>query len=109
MAENQNDQGNQINIELPEDLAQGNYSNLAIISHSPSEFVLDFIQLVPNLPKAKVKSRVIMGPLHAKRLYLALQENIRKYQAQFGEIQDVEASNQNNFPPLQFQGPAGQA
>lgn len=82
-------QGNQINIELPEDVAEGVYSNLAVISHSQSEFIVDFIRLVPNVPKAKVKSRVILTPQHAKRLMKALQENIQKFEGQFGKIPDI--------------------
>ncbi len=92
---------NQLNIELTEDIAEGVYSNLAVISHSPSEFVLDFIRVVPNVPKAKVKSRVMMTPDHAKRLLRALNDNIRRYEAQFGVIQEHEGP-QNlpmNFTP----------
>ena len=73
--ENQN--GNQLNIELSEDVAEGIYSNLAIISHNQSEFVVDFIRMVPNVPKAKVKSRVILTPQHAKRLLHAMAENVK--------------------------------
>lgn len=90
---------NQINIELPEEIADGTYSNLAIISHSQSEFVVDFIRLVPNVPKAKVKSRVILTPHHAKRLLKALNENIIKYENQYGVIDEPE---QNPYPPLNF-------
>jgi len=68
MAENHNKQGNKLNIELPEEIAEGTYSNLAVISHSQSEFIVDFVRMVPNVPKAKVKSRVIMTPENAKRL-----------------------------------------
>ena len=75
-----------LNIELNEDIAEGVYSNLAIINHSPSEFIVDFIQMMPGLPKAKVKSRVILTPQHAKRLMRALTDNISKYEDQFGEI-----------------------
>ena len=74
MEENQN---NQINIELPEEIAEGIYSNLAIISHSPTEFIVDFIRMVPNVPKAKVKSRLILTPEHAKRLLSALSDNVK--------------------------------
>ena len=75
-----------INIELSEEIAEGIYSNLAIISHSNSEFVIDFIRLMPGVPKAKVKSRVIVTPEHAKRLLAALKDNIDKYEAAFGKI-----------------------
>ena len=98
MAENKAP-NNQMNIELPEDIAEGIYSNLAIIAHSHSEFIVDFIRLVPNVPKAKVKSRVILTPTHAKRLMKALTENINKYEAQFGKIDEPE---QAPFPPMNF-------
>ncbi len=99
-------QPNQINIELPEEVAEGVYSNLAIISHSHSEFVLDFIRLVPNVPKAKVKSRVILTPTHAKRLLSALVDNVKKFEAQFGTINEPE---QPPFPPMNFNTPKAQA
>ena len=86
MAEDKKQPKNGINIELPEDIAEGIYSNLAIISHSQSEFVVDFVRMVPNVPKAKVKSRIIVTPDHAKRLLAALKENIEKYEAAFGKI-----------------------
>jgi hypothetical protein len=79
--EEQNKNQNQINIELKEDIAQGIYSNLAIISHSSSEFVVDFVRIMPGIPKAEVKSRIILTPEHAKRLLLALGENMGKYEA----------------------------
>ena len=99
MAE-QKKQGKQVNIELPEELAEGVYSNLAVISHSQSEFVVDFIRLVPNVPKAKVKSRVILTPQHAKRLMKALQDNITKYEKQFGAI--GESKSKEVYPPMNF-------
>jgi len=76
----------QINIELSEEVAEGVYSNLVMIAHSNSEFVIDFIRLMPGVPKAKVKSRVIVTPEHAKRLLAALKDNIEKYEAAFGKI-----------------------
>jgi hypothetical protein len=79
-------QNHQINIELSEDVAEGVYANLAMIAHSNSEFVIDFIRLMPGVPKAKVKSRVIVTPEHAKRLLSALKDNIEKYEAAFGKI-----------------------
>jgi hypothetical protein len=82
--ENQNQ--NQINIELKEDIAQGVYSNLAIISHSSSEFVLDFVRIMPGIPKAEVKSRIILTPEHAKRLLLALSENMSKFETNHGVV-----------------------
>ena len=99
----QNDK--KINIELPEEVAEGIYSNLAIISHSNSEFVLDFIRMVPNVPKAKVKSRMILTPQHAKRLTKALIDNLKKYEAQFGKIDEPE---QPQFP-MNFNTPTAQA
>jgi len=99
-------QGKQLNIELPEEVAEGTYSNLAIISHSNSEFVLDFIRLVPNVAKAKVKSRIILSPQHAKRLMRALSDNIGKYEAQFGPIEEPDSSV---LPPMAFNTPKAQA
>lgn len=75
-----------IDIELDEATAQGNYANLAVISHSTSEFVLDFAAVMPGLAKAKVKSRIILAPEHAKRLLLSLQENITRYESHVGRI-----------------------
>ena len=95
-----------LNIELSEDVAQGSYSNLAIINHSPSEFVLDFIQMMPGVPKAKVKSRIILTPQHAKRLMKALNDNVSKYEDQHGEIQDLDPGK---GVPINFGGPAAQA
>ena len=77
---------NQLQIELKEDVAEGTYANLAIIAHSTSEFVLDFVRMMPGVNKAKVKSRIVMTPEHAKRLALALHDNLMRYEAQFGEI-----------------------
>jgi hypothetical protein len=104
--EDQKQQQNSLNIELSEDVAEGVYSNLAIISHSHSEFVIDFIRLMPNVPKAKVKSRVILTPAHAKRLLKALNENLKKYEGQFGVIDDPEPPS---FPPMNFNTPKAQA
>lgn len=87
MDNNQNNPGGQLQIELPQDVAQGTYANFAIITHSSSDFVLDFARIVPGLPKAQVKSRVILAPEHAKRLLQALQENIMRYEREFGKIQ----------------------
>ena len=97
----------QNNIELKEDTAQGIYSNLAIISHSNTEFVLDFIRVVPGIPKAQVKSRIILTPEHAKRLMFALQENISKFESQFGKIKDLK--NPSNVMPMNFGGTTVQA
>ena len=89
MAEDQNKSG-QINIELDESVAQGTYSNLAIINHSVSEFIVDFITMMPGIPKAKVKSRIILTPQHAKRLTKALADNVSKFEKAHGEIKDYE-------------------
>jgi hypothetical protein len=103
--DNQNpNQQNQINIELPEDIAEGIYSNFAIIAHSNQEFIVDFIRMMPGLPKAKVKSRIVLSPQHAKRLVAALKDNISKYEQQFGAIDDKEAFQY----PMGF-GPPAQA
>ena len=95
-----------LNIELTEEIAEGIYSNLAIINHSPSEFVVDFIQMMPGVPKAKVKSRIILTPQHAKRLMKALNENVLKFEDQHGEIKDLDPSK---GVPINFGGPAAQA
>jgi predicted transcriptional regulator len=94
-----------INLELTEEIAEGIYSNLAVISHSNSEFVVDFVRIVPNLPKAKVKARIILTPQHAKRLLSALRENVQKFEMQFGKIEDVE----QQYPPMNFGSPTAQA
>ena len=105
MAEDKNQSPqNQINIELSEEIAEGVYSNLAMIAHSNSEFVIDFIRLMPGVPKAKVKSRVVLTPEHAKRLMKALVDNVKKYEAQFGTINDKEAP----VMPMNY-GPTAQA
>ena len=75
-----------LQLELPQDVAQGQYANFAIITHSSSDFIIDFARVLPGLPKAQVKSRVILAPEHAKRLLGALQENIMRYEKQFGPI-----------------------
>jgi hypothetical protein len=80
----------QINIEMPEEIAEGIYSNLAIISHSQSEFVIDFVRMLPNVPKAKVKSRILITPHHAKRFLKAFAENIKKYESQYGAIENTQ-------------------
>lgn len=82
---NQNRQ-QQINIELPAEQAEGTYANLAIITHSPAEFIIDFARLLPGTPKTRVYSRILMAPQHAKSLMMALQDNIKKFENQYGEI-----------------------
>jgi len=105
MAEDKKEQKQgQINIELDESVAEGTYSNLAIINHSVSEFVVDFVNIMPGVPKNKVKSRIILTPQHAKRLLKALGENIARFENSHGEIKDYEQ------PPIPLNfGPTGQA
>lgn len=95
-----------INIELPEEVAEGVYANLAMIAHSSSEFVVDFIRLMPGVPKAKVKSRIVITPEHAKRLLHALEENIQKFEDTFGNIKPAEETPKF---PMNFGGTVGEA
>lgn len=99
---------NQINIELKEEVAQGTYANLAIITHSTSEFVLDFVRVMPGIPKAEVKSRIILTPEHAKRLLNALNDNVSKFESVHGKIKEPEPGG-NPAMPMNFGGPAAQA
>jgi len=96
---------NQLNIEISEEVAEGQYANLAIITHSHAEFVVDFVNVMPGTPKSKVKARIILTPQHAKRLMRALTENIQKYESSHGPIQDIEEIQL----PLNFGGPTAQA
>ncbi|MDR9373379.1 MAG: DUF3467 domain-containing protein [Schleiferiaceae bacterium] len=93
-----------LNVELNEEIAEGIYSNLAIINHSPSEFVVDFLKVMPGVPKARVKSRLVLTPQHAKRLLRALNDNIQRFEEQHGEIKDTEQPQ----IPMSF-GSQGQA
>jgi hypothetical protein len=99
---------NQININLSEEIAQGIYSNLAVINHSSSEFIVDFIRVMPGVPKADVKSRVILTPEHAKRFLNALKDNIQRYEEMHGEI-DVNKKGKGPDIPMNFGGPTAQA
>jgi hypothetical protein len=103
--ENQQSPEQQLNIELSEEMADGQYANLAVITHSFAEFVIDFVNVMPNVPKAKVKSRVIMTPQHAKRLMRALVDNVKRFEAAHGVIKDMEQVNL----PFNFGGPTAQA
>ncbi|GAK75384.1 MULTISPECIES: DUF3467 domain-containing protein [Nonlabens] len=95
---------NKLNIEIDAEIAEGQYSNLAIINHSMSEFVVDFVNIMPGNPKSKVKSRIVLTPQHAKRLAKALAENVRKFEKANGDIKDYEQ------PPIPLNfGPTGQA
>ncbi len=96
---------NQLNIELDEKTAEGVYANLVMISHSPEEFILDFIRVMPGVPTARVKNRVIVTPHHARRFLRALHDNIEKYEAIHGEIEEREQPGQ----AIRFGGMAGQA
>jgi len=99
---------NQISIELSDDIAQGIYSNLAVITHSNSEFVVDFIRMMPGTPKAKVLSRIILTPEHAKRLLFALDGNVKKYEQVHGKIKTIDDGGMNVIP-MNFGGPTAQA
>ncbi len=91
MANNNENKEAKIDISLSEETAQGIYSNLQVVQHSPTEFIVDFIQIMPNVPKAQVRSRVILHPVHAKKLLHALQENIGRYEMTFGQIKEESA------------------
>lgn len=104
MAEkNQNE--NQLNIEISEEVAEGCYANLAIITHSHAEFVIDFVNVMPGTPKSKVKNRIILTPFHAKRFMKAIADNVKKFEAANGTIQDMETVE----IPFTFGGPPAQA
>ena len=100
-----NQKKNSINLELDENISQGMYSNLALINHSVSEFVVDFINIMPGVPKAKVKSRIILTPQHAKRFSKAMNENISRFEKLNGEIKDYDKQQPVS---LNF-GPVGEA
>ena len=104
MEENNNE--NQLNIELSEEIAEGIYSNLAVITHSNTEFVLDFIRVMPGIPKARVKSRIVLTPEHANRFMIALEENIDKFEAINGRIK---INADQGGLPMNFGGPTAQA
>jgi hypothetical protein len=99
------DQPNQLNIEISEEVSEGVYANLAIITHSHAEFVVDFVNVMPGTPKSKVKSRIILTPTHAKRFMKAMIDNVKKFESVNGTIQDIEAVEL----PLNFGGPTAQA
>ena len=96
---------NQLNIEISEEVSEGSYANLAIITHSHAEFVIDFVNVMPGTPKSKVKSRIILTPTHAKRFMKAMIDNVKKFESVNGTIQDIEAVEL----PLNFGGPTAQA
>ena len=104
MEDNKKPKQGQINIELDQEIAQGIYSNLAIINHSQSEFVVDFVSIMPGVPKSKVKSRIVLTPQHAKRFLKAMHDNVSRFEKQHGEIKDY----QQPAMPINF-GPTGEA
>lgn len=99
------EQPNQLNIEISEEVSEGQYANLAIITHSHAEFVIDFVNVMPGTPKSKVKSRIILTPFHAKRFMKAMIENVNKFEAANGNIQDMDQVE----IPFTFGGPVAQA
>ncbi|HEY8968053.1 MAG TPA: DUF3467 domain-containing protein [Puia sp.] len=104
MSDNQQP-NSQLNIEISEETAEGQYANLAIITHSHAEFVIDFVNVMPGTPKSKVKSRIILTPQHAKRFMKALTENLVRFETANGKIQDLEEVQL----PMNFGGPTAQA
>ncbi len=102
---NQPEQPSQINIEISEEVSEGSYANLAIITHSHAEFVIDFVNVMPGTPKSKVKSRIILTPFHAKRFMKAMIDNVKKFEAANGTIQDMDQIE----IPFTFGGPTAQA
>jgi hypothetical protein len=105
MADQQQQQPSQLNIEISEEVAEGTYANLAIITHSHAEFVIDFVNVMPGTPKSRVKSRIILTPQHAKRLMKALAENVGKFESVNGNIKDIDEVQL----PFNFGGPNAQA
>lgn len=104
----ENNDKKQLGIDIKAEVAQGTYSNLAIIAHSHSEFVIDFAAMLPGMPKPQVQNRIIMTPEHAKRLFLALQDNVIKYEEAFGNIQlDVAPKPKGTFNFNDFGGFGG--
>ena len=106
MANNRNNPPQDLKLDMSTDVANGTYSNLAIISHSPSEIILDFAQMLPGTPNATVRSRVIMSPIHAKRLLAALNDNIQKYEHNFGTIVDPQSAINADTVPYDILGKA---
>ncbi len=102
---NQIDTQSQLNIEISEEVAEGTYANLAIITHSHAEFVIDFVNVMPGTPKSRVKNRIILTPFHAKRFMKAIMDNVKKFETANGTIQDMESVE----IPFNFGGPPAQA
>lgn len=105
MANNMN-KPQDLKLNITPDVAQGTYSNLAIISHSPTEMILDFAQMLPGSPEANIRTRVIMNPVHAKRLLNALADNIKKYENNFGTIKEPMAPGNADTVPYDILGKA---
>jgi hypothetical protein len=107
--DDKNKNANQLNIEIPAEMAGGVYSNFTIVGHTPSEFLIDFVQIIPGMAQGKLRSRVIMTPQHAKRLLQTLEENIGRYESAFGKIPNMEGPQGQgpSFPPGFPGGPAG--
>jgi hypothetical protein len=103
--DNPKEQPNQLNIEISEEISEGIYANLVIITHSHAEFIVDFVNVMPGTPKSKVKSRIILTPTHAKRFMKAMMDNVKKFESSNGVIQDIEAVEL----PFNFGGPTAQA
>jgi hypothetical protein len=99
------EQQSQLNIEISEEVAEGTYANLAIITHSHAEFVIDFVNVMPGTPKSRVKNRIILTPFHAKRFMKAIIDNVKKFETSNGVIQDMESVE----IPFNFGGPPAQA
>ncbi len=108
MEDNKNEIEQQLNVEISEEMAEGVYANLAMIAHSNTEFVLDFIRMMPGVPKAKVKARIILTPEHAVRLLNALQDNIKKYEENNGDIRHIDDMDFQPFG-MNFSGQMGEA
>ncbi|MCQ2260719.1 MAG: DUF3467 domain-containing protein [Bacteroidales bacterium] len=103
---NHNNPQQNLKLDLSAEVAQGTYSNLAIISHSPTEIILDFAQMLPGTPNATVRSRVLMNPVHAKRLLNALADNIQKYEQNFGSIEEPKVPISGDTVPYDILGKA---
>ena len=106
MSTNNNGQLQNIQIEITAEVARGVYSNLAVITHSPTEIILDFAQVLPGVKNASVRERIIMNPVHAKRLLVALSENIKRFEQNYGPIADTIRSNDNTTVPYNLLGKA---
>lgn len=102
-----NNQNNQIKLNLPDEVAEGTYANISVVAHSPMEFVVDFVTMMPGMAQPKVKSRIILTPQNAKRLFLALGDNIKRYESTYGPIKDH--GNNDGTAPFPIGTPSAQA